>query len=223
MKRNIIPNLGVGVNRLARAFTAMVLALTVSQVPVLASTTQIREDTSGSMSTGNSKITYKVVRAENYLAATVPIEIPIVIDSDGNITVPENLYIRNNSNAKLYVKELSFTPSIESGIAFMTQNKINTVKSEQTDEKGIYFRMQHNTGNSNSGYLEFTMPDGVESTTDKIFVRASDLGEEFPLGSNRDTNLDIINSHIKVTPKVYEDLTAKTKFGTLSFTVSYEA
>lgn len=97
-----------------KQFLTSALALSLmatSTLPALAAgTTQVIGGDSG-QGTGNSKVTLEVLEAEpDVMVATVPVELPIVMDGKGKITVASDAKITNAStNRSIQVSKITAT------------------------------------------------------------------------------------------------------------------
>ena len=60
-------------------------------------------DTDSGITSGVTDVTLEVVKAADILIATVPIELPIVVDTRGNVTVPTDAKIINNAETSLEI------------------------------------------------------------------------------------------------------------------------
>lgn len=66
-------------------------------------------DADGSLNTASSKMTMEVIKAEDVLIATVPAELPFVVDTKGNLTVPTNAKVVNSSDKPIQVKKIDIS------------------------------------------------------------------------------------------------------------------
>ena len=116
---------------------ALAMAATMSAIPVFAgtvagsavdgatpnpsgsSTTSKSENqswnTDGNISNSSTKVTWEVVRGTEYLVATVPVELPIVVNTLGDVTVPTDAKIINNCDKEIAVTKIEATQAKEYG------------------------------------------------------------------------------------------------------------
>lgn len=196
---------------------ALAMAATISAVPMFAAET---EQTTGktanqvwnvdnNLNEASSKMTLEILNAEDILVATVPLELPVVMDTRGNITVPTNTKIINNSDKEIKVTKLTMTLPAGNSIAKETKviSKFNetarlwyyTINGEIAP-LGAYLGTTGNlTNGGNNEY--FSLTEG------KWNIKAN---AELPL-----------NLQLQTTKKVYESAMEKQDYGTLTFTIAY--
>ena len=176
----------------------------VSTIPVLAEETKPNEvyyntasDGTTSYTTGESECTVEVIEFEpnSYLVATVPMEIPVVVDTAGNITIPDNLEIENNSDQSIRLTSTTITAADEFYVASVSSNALSS-----TEEKVFSMRM-------NSANISGTSAKTTTSTLQLGFeIKAS---ETYPM-----------DFEIKFSPAVYQTASEKVDFATISYTIA---
>ena len=108
----------------------------------------------------------KVIKSDSYLLATVPVEIPISIDTRGNVYVPDNLSIVNNTDDKtIEVTDIHFktnSSKIEHVYAYKCCGKESLAEN---DNKWLEFELRDDAGSAgrdNSGWIDsqFSLTEG---------------------------------------------------------------
>ena len=96
---------------------ALAMAATMSAIPAFAAETEQTTEKAANqvwnvdnkLNAGQSKVTLEIQKAEDVLIATVPIELPIVVNSKGEVTVPTDAKIINNSDKKIKVTDVGIS------------------------------------------------------------------------------------------------------------------
>ena len=180
-----------------KQFLTSALALSLmatSTLPALAAgTTQVVGGESG-QGTGNSKVTLEVLEAEpDVMVATVPVELPIVMDGKGKITVASDAKITNAStNRSIQVSKI--TAALAEGW-------------EAADYNDDFANMEEGTKK-----VALALRGDTLSTEDSAFALSDDnwnIGTDDSLKLNMGAKL----------PK--QGASAKTEIATISFTLNW--
>ena len=99
--------------RILTVFVCVCMTLFVSSSALAANPGEVFHKANGTIPTAESKGVYKVIDAPDILIATFPAEIPIIVDTRGEVTVPDNLKIANECDRNLKVTKLTFSKLLQ--------------------------------------------------------------------------------------------------------------
>lgn len=150
--------------RITSSLLAVAIALSCN-VLALAETGNIFETPEG-LSTGESDMTYEVVKSSNYLVASIPLDMPIIINTDGEMTLPENLQIQNHTMEQLEVSNIKLKGSSSSFYIIDDTSKINELSSVS----GMYFEFKDHNENV---YKVNSTVEGYTTNSQPTFVDTS--------------------------------------------------
>lgn len=202
---------------------ALAMAATMSAVPAFAAETeQTAEKTTNqvwnvdnNLNEASSKMMLEVVKAKDTLIATVPLELPIVVDTKGNVTVPTEAKIINNCEDKaIQVKKITFvTP--DDGLKLLNSNWKDNGLTEfnapavclEINKLGVNTLNEGQVINSNtSRYSTNKMSMNLENNTN------------FKIAKNDSLPLNIEAFFSKVT---YQNAAKSEQFATATFTIGF--
>ena len=163
----------------------------------------IKQFAGGELLGGQSELTVEVVEADAVIIATVPVEIPFVVDTFGNVTAPTNAVMENNTEDK--------TIKVDE-VKWHSENTLKTIDSNKwTYEDMVDFTkgMALNINNSSN----FNAAANAEGIIDDYFNPSSgwniEPGKTLPLEFEAYFSKDI-----------WENVSDKQTLGTLSFVIS---
>ena len=199
--------------KIATLAMALAMAATMSAIPAFAAETEQTTEKAANqvwnvdnkLNAGQSKVTLEIQKAEDVLIATVPIELPIVVNSKGEVTVPTDAKIINNSDKKIKVTDVGISRTENSekwGGSFGFGSYESAVNNPTNNLIGIQLN-----GDSWNGYTssaKFAMKDAS-----KWYINADSslqLNMKVAIGSF------IYNSTVTSSP---------VDVGTLTFTIAY--
>ena len=199
--------------KIATLAMALAMAATMSAIPAFAAETKQTTEKAANqvwnvdnkLNAGQSKVTLEIQKAEDVLIATVPIELPIVVNSKGEVTVPTDAKIINNSDKKIKVTDVGISRTENSekwGGSFGFGSYESAVNNPTSNLIGIQLN-----GDSWNGYTssaKFAMKDAS-----KWYINADSslqLNMKVAIGSF------IYNSTVTSSP---------VDVGTLTFTIAY--
>lgn len=181
---------------------ALTMMATMSTAALAASAERIYETDSG-LTGGTSQIMLQVKKAQDVLIATVPTELPIVIDTRGNITVPTTAKIVNNSDKKIKVTK----------IAFSTHNQTTTTKARLTVSNGW-----SSTTQDKMITIDF---NGYSSRSGGVDSPYIDLSDSTKMGIEPKQELPLTMG-VRCSKPVYSNGTYdSTKIGSAQFTIAF--
>ena len=150
----------------------------------------------------SSKMTLEVVKAGDILVATVPVELPFVVNTKGEVTVPENAKIVNNSDKSIKITEIR--ANLQDKDSRFIDNKETLLQSWMSDGYPCWVFNINNVSASTSG----------GSLTSNFVLNADDwtiqAEKELPLTFDLTAN-----------KYVYKQAHEKQDLGTISFTIAY--
>lgn len=173
-------------------------------------------DKDGKINTAMSRITTEVLKAEDILVATVPTELSVIVDTRGNVTVPANAKIINNSDKTITV----------SNIKVSVPNKYYIAKDVAAIEK---------LNSTNSRYPVWfyslnddTVKEGtIASNVDYSgYFQTPYRESDFVLSQNKwdiEANQELpLNMNVLPDSKCYSEAHTTQQTGTLTFTIAYK-
>lgn len=182
---------------------ALAMMATMSTAALAASAEQIYETDSG-LTGGTSQIMLQVKKAQDVLIATVPTELPIVIDTRGNITVPTTAKIVNNSDKKIKVTKIAF--STDNLSSETTKARFSTSNGWTSDTKDKVMSIGFNGYSASDGIVGHPYID--LSTSTKMTIEGK---QELPLTMD-----------VRCSKPVYSNgIYASTKIGSAQFTIAF--
>ena len=185
--------------KIASFALALAMMTTMSTAALAISNGQVYETDNG-LEGGKSLIKLQVKQAQDVLIATVPTELPIVIDTRGNITVPTTAKIVNKSDKKIKVSKVNFsTNSNNVGVTLTTDSNVagTSTKSMSINFNGYSTR----EGTNHDLYIDF-------GNNAKMNIEPN---QELPLTMD-----------VKCTKPVYSTvISSSTAIGYAQFTIAF--
>lgn len=157
---------------------------------------------------GISDLTVEVVKAASPLIATVPVELPIIIDTKGNVTVPTDAKIINNSDFSIKVNKA--TIALDKSLGWSIRGIAHGSYVDWDEEK--WLEISINGSSSCTLGEKFTTKSGNIGYYD---VSTSVAGSPI----EKDGELPLTFNVTKSNP-IWKTEMTKTKVGTISFTIS---
>ena len=199
--------------KIATLAMALAMAATMSAIPAFAPETKQTTEKAANqvwnvdnkLNAGQSKVTLEIQKAEDVLIATVPIELPIVVNSKGEVTVPTDAKIINNSDTKIKVTDVGISRTENSekwGDSFGFGSYESAVNNPTNNLIGI--QLNGDSWNDYTSSAKFIMKDAS-----KWYINADSslqLNMKVAIGSF------IYNSTVTSSP---------VDVGTLTFTIAY--
>ena len=158
----------------------------------------------GALNTATTQMQLEIIKASDVLVATLPVNLLTIIDTLGNVTVPDNAKIVNNSKSAIQVKEIKI--ELPSGNVFAS--KPETAVKNPNNRLWVY---SINGATVSRGY-DVSYTTAENPTTFKLNTN------EWKIEANSELVLDI---DLTVSKAVYKDVMEKTNYGTLTFTIGY--
>ena len=190
-----------------KILSLMLCLTTVLGMGTMAYATELDEngvyETAQGISVGKSDITLEVVEFDPILIATVPIELPIIVDTKGQVTVPSNdvAKIINNSDKALKVTAINIATNEDWGVSQYRGNGVSR------KNKGIGIELRG---------------DNVET---ELVMSTYYAKNNFRLTANNwtiDANVELpLEMQAVVSSAGYATLSEPTSIGTLSFTLAF--
>ena len=199
--------------RITSLLLSLAMTFGLSTVAIAAEDNEIYYNITASgegVTDGVSDLSLEVVEFEpnSYLVATVPVELPIVVDTAGNVTVPTEAKIINNTDDKtLEITKVNVTLS---DMPIAAAGKMEECSKAWASQKFLTFKINNDpTAKGASKASGFSVP--VMSSD---FVLTSGNWDVAPKGELP------ITLEVEVPPAVYNTVTAKQVIGTISFTLA---
>lgn len=174
-------------------------------------------DTDQGITNGASDVTMEVVKFEDVLIATVPVEIPLVSDTKGNVTCPDNVKIINNlEDESIVVKGVVYYGDSMLDFGNISEYTDEELQSYTTSSQRVLL-MDINNYIFDSDTSKFD-PDlyGIDSRPGTgIYTEWASIDEE--ITGNSELVLDI---DAKVSAALFSEEAEKSVIGTLTWAIA---
>ena len=167
-------------------------------------------NTDGKVNTASSKIMTEVIKAEDILVATVPMQLPVVLDTRGAITVPTDAKIINNSDKAIQITNLYI--SISNG--YLAIDEAGVKRAEDNNDQNHYWMYRVNGDTVTRGAnAQYGYDTGVSQNSDYALTTSKwkiEKESELPLQFD-----------VKVNSDAYKSAVSSYQSGYFRFTIAY--
>lgn len=168
-----------------------------------------------------SKVSMEVVDAEKILIATVPLELPIIANTRGEVTIPDNAKIINHADTPIKVAEIkAMTATKDIRLAdndFISGKGYSKPNLSKTEDKRLWVSLCDTIMFSST-----SENDELHNHYNNILTGNSDNGDardnwKIPVRSEIDLNMDV-----EVSKGFYETATPKEDILEIQFTIAFD-
>ena len=198
---------------------ALAMMATMSTAALAAETQKTANqvwNTDDKLNEASSKMTMEVVKAEDVLVATVPIEIPVVMDTKGNVTVPDNAKIVNNGDKAIKVTQVRLEmPDGGHGLNYYLVKDTSVFeKVKSTSGNVAYWWCSINS----SGFSATMFSKGDYIPSGNCLLDTTSNTSKWTINANDELPLSI---DLRASKEAYKSAYNKESFTTIAFTIAY--